>query len=393
MPVITIKSENDLKELGNDLDEIKYKRSDGKIQGNHRIEPVFRFAENIYKTVSKVELGSLGDESSEELKNIFQILNGLTAAFVNIQRQRKLYRRGNILKNHKEKEKYVQCLKEFIILAKKLAKEVNAKKFETSLNKALNDCNSIIKNKENKEIKENKENKEIKEIKEIKEFENPFFELAEIFKNIKEQADKYLGCLNKKKYEREFERRGTIDIGKAINYLETYGQWYEEGNDKSIKNSYNEFKKNKLNLVGAAHIIVQGVSRQLELEKELCKKISVCINSPDQGNIKNLERNIKEANEFDFYDFKGDYKRFLDISKKVTDISKIIIQKENDTQTRVNVKKTVRMFEEKNMLKIYFSNANNLFEKAKKDVDRVNSALGYRYDAKVLEVYNLLNVI
>ncbi len=385
MSAITIKSENDLKELGNSLDEIEYKRSDGRIRGNHRIEPIFRFAESICKIVSEIELGSLDDKSSEELKNIFQIWNELIAAFANLQKQREFYRR-NILKNHKKKEEYVQGLRNFIILAKKLAKKVNAKELETSLNKALNDCNSIMKNDKN--IKNEKGTGEIKNS------ENPFFELVETFKKFKKEADKHFGDLNKKNYERECKIGCTMDIENAINYLETYGQWYKEGNDKSIKNSYNdELKKYNVDPTGAAYIIFQGVVHQSVLAEELCKMISVCIKSPNQGNVGKLRRNIKEAEKFGLYDFEGKYERLLNISKSVVNVIKSIIQKEKDIKLRVNVKKTARMLEEKSMLKIYSNNASSLCKQIKSDVSTFNSAFNCDLAGQKDEVARLIKTI
>lgn len=385
MPVITIKSENDLKELGNSLDEIKYKRSKGRIRGNHRIEPVFRFAENIYKIVLKVELGSLGDESSEELKNIFQILNELTAAFKNIQRQRKLYRRGNILKNNKEKEKYVQDLRNFIILAKKLAEEVDAKELKTSLNKALNDCNSIIKNDKNIKNKE--------KIREIKDSENPFFELAETFKNLKEQADKYCGTMNEKVYKRECGVVKTLGIGEAIDYLKIYGECFKNGDDESIRESCYDISKYDLNLVNAGTVFSQEIGRHSLFSQRLLECISKCTNSPNSKNVNKLNNVYREAKRYTLYNFEGKYERLLDISKKVIDISKSIIQKEEDIQIHVDVKKAARMFEEKNILKVYFNNAISLCKQIKSDVDEFNSALGYEFKRKIDEVDNLLKTI
>lgn len=385
MSAITIKSENDLRELGNSLDEIKYKRSDGRIRGNHRIEPIFCFAEDICKIVSEIELGSLDDKSSEELKNIFQIWNELIAAFANLQKQRKFYRR-NRLKNYKKKEEYVQDLRNFIILAKKLAKKVNAKEFETSLNKALNDCNSIMKNDKNIKNKE--------KIGEIKDSENPFFELVETFKKLKKEADKHFGDLNKKIYEREYKIGCTMDIENAINYLETYGQWYKEGNDKSIKNSYNdELKKYNVDPTNAAYIIFQGVVHQKVLAEKLCEMISVCIKSPNQGNIRELRYRIEEAEKFGLYNFKGKYERLLNISKSVVNVIKSIIQKKKDIELRVNVKKTARMLEEKNILKIYSNNASSLCKQIESDVGKFNSALGCNLTEQKDEVARLIKTI
>ena len=46
------------------------------------------------------------------------------------------------------------------------------------------------------------------------------------------------------------------------------------------------------------------------------------------------------------------YNNIVNSAKKVIDISKSIIQKEEDIQIHVDVKKAARMFEEKNILKV-----------------------------------------
>ncbi len=313
MPVITIKSENDLKKFGGALDKIKYKKQDlSKVLNGGKLitKNIFNFLEKSLKIISRTKV--VGDfsigvdeakknniDTSEKLRNF---LGKEIFSLQNLKNEDKKYKRKkrNSSQIASAKKIYSKYLKKVIEALKILESIIVIPEYVGSLSNAMMDC-EVIGETNNKQ--------------------NPFYALSKTFTKFLAVAKNAFADIESvyKNYDKIYDKRAEKFQGRAGNHtnnqvniydfiesLNKYDKWYQLGEFNLIKDDFKRVYTDNSKLITTAHATVtQLVTRSELLVSEIIKELKGLIEYPCDKQKEKLEKQIEEWQNFTNLSFDG----------------------------------------------------------------------------------------
>lgn len=324
MSVITIRSENDLKRLGDILNKIEYKKQNlSKVLNGGKLitKNIFDFLEKSLKIISRIKViddFSIGGDmakkyninTSEKLRNF---LEEKIFSLQNLKNEDKKYKRKkrNSSQIASAKKIYSKYLKKVIEALKILESIIVTSEYVGSLSNAMMDC-EVIGETNNGQNPFSAASKTLTKFLAVA--KNAFADIKLVYEKYDtrydERAEKFQGLA-------DHHINSQVNIYDFIESLNKYDKWYQSGDLHSIKDDFKRVYTGK-QIITAYVTIAQLATRSELLVSNITKELGNLIECPCDNQKEKLEKQIEEWQNFTNLSFDG---RTEMVSKIISDLN------------------------------------------------------------------------